>query len=107
VSEGTSNTAYIVKDGTIVTRHLGTEILPGITRESVLALAREAQMQVEERPFTVSEAKGADEAFITAASIFVCPVIEIDGETIGEGVPGPVARRLREIYVDTAKRHAI
>ncbi|MGF1553931.1 MAG: D-amino-acid transaminase [Paracoccaceae bacterium] len=107
VSEGTSNTAYIVRDGVIVTRHLGTEILPGITRASVLALAREAQMRVEERPFTVAEAKEADEAFVTAASAFVLPVIEIDGATIGEGTPGPVSRRLREIYVETARREAI
>lgn len=107
VTEGTSNNAYIVKDGVIVTRHLGTEILHGITRAAVLDLAREAQMKVEERPFTVAEAQAADEAFVTAASTFVCPVVEIDGATIGEGVPGPVARRLREIYVETARRHAI
>jgi D-alanine transaminase len=68
VTEGTSNNAYIVKGNTIVTRHLGTEILHGITRAAVLRFAREAQMRVEERPFTIDEAKGADEAFITSAS---------------------------------------
>ncbi|MEO0820915.1 MAG: D-amino-acid transaminase [Pseudomonadota bacterium] len=107
VTEGTSNNAYIVKNGTIVTRHLGTEILHGITRAAVLELAREAQMKVEERPFTIEEAQGADEAFITAASTFVCPVIEIDGETVGQGTPGPVAKRLREIYLETARKNAI
>lgn len=107
VTEGTSNNAYIVKDGAIITRHLGNEILHGITRAAVLELARQAQMKVEERPFTIEEAQGADEAFSTAASLFVCPVVQIDGETVGDGTPGPVATRLREIYIETAKRHAI
>ncbi|MEM6487572.1 MAG: D-amino-acid transaminase [Pseudomonadota bacterium] len=107
VTEGTSNNAYIVKDGAIVTRHLSSDILHGITRASVLQLAREAQMRVEERPFTVAEAQTADEAFVTAASSFVCPVIEVDGETIGSGEPGPIAQRLREIYIANARRHAI
>ena len=108
VTEGTSNNAYIVTaDGTIVTRQLGHEILHGITRASVLRLAEEAQMRVQERPFTIAEAQGADEAFITSASTFVCPVVEIDGHAIGEGRPGPVARRLREIYVEQARETAI
>jgi len=107
VTEGTSNNAFIVKDGTIVTRHLGTEILHGITRAAVLTLAAEAQMRVEERPFTVAEAQAADEAFVTAASLFVGPVVEIDGVALGDGRPGPVARRLREIYVERARAHAI
>ena len=108
VTEGTSNNAYIVtRDGTIVTRNLSNSILHGITRNSVLTLAREAQMKVEERPFTIEEAQGAAEAFITAASTFVCPVVEIDGATLGDGSPGPMARRLREIYIDNAKATAI
>ncbi|MEM6942404.1 MAG: D-amino-acid transaminase [Pseudomonadota bacterium] len=107
VTEGTSNNAYIVKDGKIITRHLGHEILHGITRAAVLKLAREAQMQVEERPFTISEAQEADEAFITAASTFVCPVVEVDGAAIGAGAPGPVAKRLREIYLSEARAHSI
>ena len=107
VTEGTSNNAYIVKDGTIVTRHLGTEILHGITRAAVLRFAREAQMGVEERAFTLEEAKGADEAFIASASTFVMPVVEIDGAAVGTGAPGPVATRLREIYVDEMRRAAM
>ncbi|MDA0187860.1 MAG: D-amino-acid transaminase, partial [Proteobacteria bacterium] len=90
VTEGTSNNAYIVKGNTIVTRHLGNEILHGITRAAVLRFAREAQMVVEERPFTVEEAKAADEAFITSASAFVMPVVEMDGQPIGAGKPGNV-----------------
>ena len=107
VTEGTSNNAYIVKGGKIITRHLGTEILHGITRAAVLRFAREAQMVVEERSFSIDEAKEADEAFITSASTFVMPVVEIDGAAVGAGTPGPVARRLREIYLDASRKAAI
>ncbi|WP_340297970.1 MULTISPECIES: D-amino-acid transaminase [unclassified Roseobacter] len=107
VTEGTSNNAYIIKDGTIITRNLSTEILHGITRAAVLRFAREAQMKVEERPFTVAEAQAADEAFITSASTFVMPVVELDGTPIGTGKPGPVATRLREIYLDESRKAAI
>ncbi|PWJ21972.1 D-amino-acid transaminase [Jannaschia seohaensis] len=107
VTEGTSNNAYIVKGDTIITRHLGEEILHGITRAAVLRLAAEAQMKVEERSFTIEEAQGADEAFITSASSFVMPVVEIDGTPIGDGTPGPMAARLREIYLDEARRKAV
>ena len=107
VTEGTSNNAYIVKDGVIVTRNLGTEILHGITRAAVLRFAREAQMRVEEQPFTIEEAQGADEAFITSASAFVMPVVEIDGAAVGSGKPGPVATRLREIYLEESRATAI
>ncbi|MCR9067914.1 MAG: D-amino-acid transaminase [Rhodobacteraceae bacterium] len=107
VTEGTSNNAYIVKDGTIITRHLGTEILHGITRAAVLRFAREAQMKVEERAFTADEARDADEAFITSASSFVMPVVEIDGSAIGTGKPGPVATRLRDIYLDEMRKAAV
>ncbi len=107
VTEGTSNNAYIVKGNTIVTRHLGEEILHGITRAAVLRMAREAQMKVEERAFTVEEAQGADEAFITSASSFVMPVVEIDGAPLGDGTPGPVARRMREIYLDESRAAAV
>ena len=108
VTEGTSNNAYIVtRDGAVVTRGLSSEILHGITRAAVLRLAREAQLRVEERPFTVAEALDAAEAFVTAASAFVTPVVEIDGRPLGDGRPGPVTRRLREIYVEEARRTAI
>jgi D-alanine transaminase len=107
VTEGTSNNAYIVKGNTIVTRHLGTEILHGITRAAVLRFAREAQMKVEERSFTIEEAQAADEAFITSASTFVMPVVEIDGAQVGTGTPGAVAARLREIYLEESRNAAI
>lgn len=103
VTEGTSNNAYIVtKAGVIVTRQLSNAILHGVTRASVLKLAAEAQMAVEERPFTITEAQDAAEAFYTSASAFVTPVVAIDGAPVGDGKPGPVARRLREIYLEMA-----
>jgi D-alanine transaminase len=107
VTEGSSNNAYIVKENTIVTRHLGNEILHGITRAAVLRFAREAQMKVEERQFAIEEAKAADEAFITSASTFVMPVVEIDGSPLGDGTPGPVATRLREIYLEESRKVAV
>ena len=107
VTEGTSNNAYIVKGGTIITRNLSSDILHGITRAAVLRFAREAQMQVEERPFTLQEAQDADEAFVTSASAFVLPVVEIDGRSLANGTPGPVATRLREIYLEESRKSAI
>ncbi|ARC89264.1 D-amino-acid transaminase [Rhodovulum sp. MB263] len=107
VTEGSSNNAYIVKNGKIITRQLGTEILPGITRAAVLKFAAEAQMVIEERAFTIEEAKQADEAFFTSASAFVMPVVSVDGVSLGDGLPGPVSRRLREIYLEEAMKTAI
>ena len=107
VTEGTSNNAYIVKGNTIITRHLGNEILSGITRAAVLRFAKEAQMKVEERSFTIEEAQGADEAFVTSATTFVMPVVEVDGAAVGDGVPGTVATRLREIYLEESRKAAV
>ena len=107
VTEGTSNNAYIIKGNRIITRQLTNDILHGITRTAVLRFAAEAQFEVEERPFTVDEAKQADEAFATAATIFVMPVVEIDGAAIGTGKPGPVATRLRELYIDEMRKAAV
>ena len=107
VTEGTSNNAYIVKGGKIITRALSNDILHGITRAAVLRFAREAQIEVEERSFSIEEAQGADEAFFTSASAFVMPVVKIDGAEVGTGKPGPVAARLREIYLDESRKTAI
>ena len=107
VTEGSSNNAYIVKGGKIITRELSNDILHGITRAAVLRFAREAQMVVEERAFSIEEAQGADEGFITSASTFVMPVVNVDGVDLGDGTPGPVARRLREIYLEETLKTAI
>ena len=107
VTEGTSNNAYIVKGRTIITRQISNDILSGITRASVLRYARERQYSVEERPFSIDEAQTADEAFITAASTLVMPVVSIDGVGVGDGTPGPVSTRLREIYLEESRKSAI
>jgi D-alanine transaminase len=107
VTEGTSNNAYIVKDGKIITRALSNDILHGITRAAVLRFAQEAQMEVIERDFTITEAQEADEAFITSASTFVMPVVEIDNQPLGTGTPGPLVTRLREIYLEESLKRAI
>lgn len=107
VTEGTSNNAYFIKGNKIVTRALSNDILHGITRAAVLRFAAEAQMEVEERNFTIEEAQQADEAFITSASTFVMPVVSIDGVQLGDGQPGARALRLREIYLDESRKAAI
>lgn len=102
VTEGTSNNAFIVRGNTLVTRHLDNDILHGITRAAVLSLCAEAGIAIEERPFSIREAQSADEAFITSATTFVLPVVEIDDAQIGAGKPGPVSQRLRAIYLEQA-----
>jgi D-alanine transaminase len=108
VTEGGSSSAFILtQDDVLVTRQNGSEILPGCTRKAVVALAQERQLRVEERPFTVEEALAAKEAFITSATLFVQPVISIDGKTVAGGKPGPMTTRLREIYIDFARATAV
>ncbi|TKD21787.1 D-amino-acid transaminase [Rhodobacter capsulatus] len=107
VTEGSSNNTYIVKGGKIITRELSNDILHGITRASLLKYAAEAQMEIEERPFTIAEAQAADEAFFTSASAFVMPVVEVDGVALNGGKVGPVATRLREIYLEEGRKAAI
>jgi D-alanine transaminase len=107
VTEGSSSTAFIVtKAGAIVTRANSTAILPGCTRRSVLALAEQDGLAFEERAFTLAEAREAKEAFLTSASNLVLPVVAIDGAPIGAGVPGPIAKRLRALYLDFARATA-
>jgi len=108
ITEGGSSSAFILtQDDVIVTRPNSNAILPGCTRKAVVKLAEERQLKVEERLFTVAEALAAKEAFITSASSFVQPVVSIDGKPVGGGKPGPVATRLREIYVDFARTTAV
>ncbi|MGF1759587.1 D-amino-acid transaminase [Photobacterium sagamiensis] len=103
VTEGSANNAYIVTaEGTLVTHHLSNDVLHGITRKSLLQLAEEAGIQIEERRFTIEEAYEAREAFVSSATTFVWPVISIDDYQIGDGKPGPVASMLRKIYIDIA-----
>jgi D-alanine transaminase len=100
ITEGASTNAWIVtSDGELVTRQTDSGILAGITRHTLKSLANSLQLKFVERPFTLTEAKRAKEAFITSATSFVTPVVKIDGEKVGDGKPGEMARRLREEYV--------
>lgn len=108
VTEGTSNNAFIVtREGAIVTRPLSHSILPGITRAALIAYSQANGTRIEERTFTIEEAKNASEAFITSASVFVGPVISIDGVELSGGKPGPVTLGLRKTYVEESLRRAL
>ncbi|MFL2799750.1 MAG: D-amino-acid transaminase [Paracoccaceae bacterium] len=107
VTEGTSNNAYIIKGNKIITRQIGNEILQGITRSALIRYAETAKMIVEERPFTIEEAKLADEAFITSATLFATAVVEIDEVRIGNGKPGSCVKQLRELYIEESLKTAI
>ncbi len=107
VTEGGSTSFFLVRDRTIVTRSLSRDILPGITRQAVLALCRRNGIDFEERCFTLEEACGAEETFITGASTFVMPVVRIDDRPIGQGVPGPVTRAMRALYLRYARDMAM
>ncbi|MFT6928167.1 MAG: D-alanine transaminase [Psychromonas sp.] len=107
ITEGSSNNAYIVTtEGVLVTRPLSNDILHGITRKALLELAEKEKIKIEERLFTAEEAYQANEAFVSSATTFVWPVIEIDGKKIGSGKPGTVAMKLREIYIELATQTA-
>jgi len=102
ITEGTSSNAYIVKDGKVITRGLSNSILAGCTRRALFRLAKEKGVTLEERAFTPDEAYAADEAFLTSASNFVMPIVEIDNKRVGGGQPGPVTRKLREMFLEEA-----
>ncbi|HTQ14582.1 MAG TPA: D-amino-acid transaminase [Rhizomicrobium sp.] len=107
VTEGSSTSAWIVdKDGHIVTRDLSHAILPGVTRRVILEAAKEGQISVTERKFRPEEAARAREAFLTAASAGIVPVVAIDGRPVGTGTPGPVTARIRELYERRAAARA-
>ncbi|MDV6249730.1 D-amino-acid transaminase [Vibrio sp. EA2] len=108
VTEGGSSNAYIVtQDHVLVTRPLSNDILHGITRASLMTLAKELNLTIEERFFTIEEAYVAKEAFISSATTFVWPVVAIDDKPIGSGKPGEIASRLRDIYIKTSKELAV
>jgi D-alanine transaminase len=108
VTEGASSNAWIVDaQGRLRTRDTNANILRGVTRNSLLDVIRGEGMEVDERPFTPDDAIGAKEAFITGAGSLVLPVVTVDGKPVGEGKPGPVATRLRRLYIEQAKATAI
>lgn len=108
ITEGAASNAWIVDaDGALRTRDIQANILRGVTRGSLLAIAAAIGRTVEERPFTVEEARSAREAFITGAGSLVTPVVRIDDWQLGDGSPGPVAKRLRGLYIQAARRRAV
>jgi D-alanine transaminase len=107
VTEGASSTAFIVTDEGVVTRPYSQAVLAGCTGAALGALAEESGLALIRRPFTVAEALMGQEAFITSASTLCHSVVRIDGQKIGAGLPGPVAMRLRQLYIDFARRTAV
>lgn len=105
VKEGAATNAWIVtKDGTLITRPAEHGILRGVTRTTVMDLAAKLGLAVEERPFSLEEAKSAREMFITAATTLVMPVVSINGQTIGNGHPGLIAPQLRNAFFAVAEK---
>ncbi len=105
VTEGASSNAWIVdKQGRLITRETSPTILRGVTRTTLIDLLKREDLQLVERPFTVEEAKAAREAFITSATNIVMPVVQIDGQPIGNGAPGLLTQRLRSEFYSAAER---
>ena len=108
VNEGTSNNAYIIdKNNNIITRNLSNKLLPGITRKTIIEVAKNLKLSIEERPFTVKEALESNEAFISSASTLIAPVTKIDKNNIGQGQMGPITEILRETYIKISKNNSI
>lgn len=106
VTEGSSSTAYIVKNNIIITRPKSTDVLPGIRRHVLLEMAAEHGLKVELRPFTLDEAFAADEAFLSSATTLVLPIVKIDDQVIANSKPGPITSQLRSLYLDRIKKLA-
>lgn len=107
VTEGSSANAFIVRGNRLITAALSQDLLHGITRASVLQLAEEAGLEVEERAFSIREAQAADEAFITASPLYALPIVRIDGQPVGTAAPGPYTKRLRQLFLAKARATAI
>jgi D-alanine transaminase len=107
VTEGASSTAFIVTDEGIITRPYSQAVLPGCTGAALTALAQESGIAVIRRPFTLAEALAAKEAFMTSASTLCLSIVRIDGQPVGDGTPGPVAMRMRDLYVAHARATAV
>lgn len=108
VTEGSSTNAWIVdKDGKLRTRDTQANILKGITRTALLEVIAEEGLELDERPFSVDDVKAAREAFFTSAGAFVTPAVSIDGAKIGDGKPGPIALKLRRLYLEKARAAAV
>jgi len=108
VTEGASSNAWIIDaEGALRTRDTNANILRGVTRSTLLEVIRESGLPFSEKPFTIAEAQGAREAFITGAGSLLTPIVRIDGVTLGDGKPGEVATRLRRLYIERARQKAV
>jgi D-alanine transaminase len=108
VTEGSSSNAWIIdQSGTLRTRDTNANILRGITRATLLEVIEEEGLKYEQKPFTPAEARQAKEAFVTGAGTLVLPIVSVDGAPVGDGKPGPVATRLRQLYIQKAKEKAL
>ena len=107
ITEGASSSAYIVNNNVLITRSLSNSILPGIRRRTILEIAEMANIPVEERAFSLAEAKNADEALVSSATTMVLGVTSIDGSAIGDGTPGPVTKKLRNLYQERILKEAL
>ena len=108
VNEGTSNNAYIIdNNNNIITRNLSNKLLPGITRKTLIEVAKNLKLSIEERPFTIKEALESNEAFISSASTLIAPVTKIDKNNIGNGQMGTITKILRETYIKISKNNSI
>ena len=108
VNEGTSNNAYIIdNNNNIITRNLSNKLLPGITRKTLIEVAKKLKLSIEERPFTIKEALESNEAFISSASTLIAPVTKIDKNNIGNGQMGTITEILRETYIKISKNNSI
>lgn len=106
LTEGGAATLFMVSAGGLVTHALGTDVLPGITRERVFALAAKRNIAIVERRISTSELRAADELFITAATAFVMPIVKVDGHSIGTGTPGAITTQLRADYIASVRHGA-
>ena len=106
VTEAGNSSAFIIKDGALITKPLSNEILPGIRRNRLLNLAKQIGLQIQERKFSMDEVYNADECFISAATIILLPVIKADGKAINGGKIGPFTTKLRELYKEILKAQA-
>ena len=102
ITEGSSSSTYIIKDDTIITRPLSNDILSGIRRKTILDIAKQDRLNIEQRLFSIDEALNADEAFISSATTFVLPVTTINDTQIGDGTIGPVTKHMRDLYIQNA-----
>ena len=100
VAEGSGANLFVVRQGTLITNDLDASIVFGITRDSVLQLARDLGLPVSIRSLTLADIELADELFFSGTAVEITPIKEVDGRVVGEGTPGPITRRLQRAFLD-------